>query len=361
MVMSSLPQVRFKHFVIFAIALLSLFLCISYLNFNQLDLTASSASLFEKKHPTTSHVHKTLEVSTLPFSPNTVNSTSNSSNWQEIDLNGGITTDVIYEAGYIDLNSQICPNSGKNLKLLIAVTSAPSHDSARVAVRETWGNFALRKDIAIAFLLGATSDQTLNGKIEQEQEIFGDIIRGNFIDTYDNLTLKTISMLEWVNNFCSKAQFVLKTDDDMFINVSRLLAFIAKHKPERRAIYGRLVSKWEPVRDKHSRYYISPQQYEPSIFPNFTTGPAYLFPAQMSEELHKASLNYTYVKLEDVFVTGIVANDLKIERVNAPEFLNTQISFEPCVIQKKISIHNVNSDQQYDLWKKLHDVTNCEK
>nr|XP_023013772.1 beta-1,3-galactosyltransferase 5 isoform X2 [Leptinotarsa decemlineata] len=368
-----LAQVRCLHLAIFGLALLPLFLCISYLNSNQLDTTASpikkyelrlipsNVSQSEKQSPAARHVSETSEVSAPPAPPHIVNGTSSSGNSQGPDLTKGIAAEIIYESGHVDLNSQICPNLGKNLKLLIAVTSAPSHDTARLAVRETWGHFAIRKDIAIAFMLGATSNQTLNDKIEQEQEIYGDIIRGKFVDTYDNLTLKTISMLEWVDNFCSKAQFVLKTDDDMFINVSRLLAFIAKHKPEQRAIYGRLASKWKPVRNKKSKYYISLQQYKPPVFPDFTTGPAYLFPAQISKELYVASLNYTYFKLEDVFVTGIVANGLKIKRVHAPEFLNKRISFTPCNIQKEISIHMVKSAEQYDLWKKLHDVAKCKK
>lgn len=275
------------------------------------------------------------------------------------DLTQGVPAEIIYEAGHIDVNSQICPDLGKNLKLLIIVTSAPSHDSARLAVRETWGHFAIRKDVAIAFMLGTTSNESFVKKIEKEQEIYGDIIKGKFIDTYDNLTLKTISMLEWVDSYCPKASFILKTDDDMFINVSRLLAFIAKHKPEQRAIYGRLAKKWKPIRNKKSKYYISPQQYKPAVFPDFTTGPAYLFPAQLAKELYLTALNHTYVKLEDVFVTGIVANNLKIKRIHAPEFVNKRVSFTPCNVQKEISIHMVKSVEQYDLWKKLHDVAKC--
>lgn len=275
------------------------------------------------------------------------------------DLTQGVPAEIIYEAGHIDVNAQICPDLGKNIKLLIIVTSAPSHDSARLAVRETWGHFAIRKDVAIAFMLGTTSNESYVQKIEKEQEIYGDVIKGKFFDTYDNLTLKTISMLEWVDSYCPKASFILKTDDDMFINVSRLLAFIAKHKPEQRAIYGRLAKKWKPIRNKKSKYYISPQQYKPAVFPDFTTGPAYVFPAQLAKELYLTALNHTYVKLEDVFVTGIVANHLRIKRIHAPEFVNKRVSFTPCNIQKEISIHMVKSAEQYDLWKKLHDIAKC--
>ncbi|CAH1103167.1 unnamed protein product [Psylliodes chrysocephalus] len=362
--MSWLAQVRCVHLVMFAVCLIPLFVCLSYLNNNQLHTTASPLRTYEVRlvQTSSSNLSQSDTEGQLPpaVPSHSTNATTNNTN-QGPDLTKGVAAEKIYEAGHMHHTSEICLNMGKDLKLLIAITSAPSHESARLAVRETWGHFAIRKDIVIAFMLGSTSNQTVNDRIEKEQEMYGDIIRGKFIDTYDNLTLKTISMLEWVDNLCSRAQFVLKTDDDMFINVSRLLAFISKHKPEERVIYGRLARKWKPIRRKQSKYYISPQQYKPTVFPDFTTGPAYLFPAHIAKELYLASLNYTYFKLEDVFVTGIVANGLKIKRVHVPEFINKRVSFTPCNIQKEISIHMVKSAEQYDLWKKLHDVAKCKK
>ncbi|KAF5285708.1 hypothetical protein FQA39_LY16514, partial [Lamprigera yunnana] len=208
----------------------------------------------------------------------------------------------------------------KNLQLLIIITSAPSHETARMAIRQTWGHFAARRDVAIVFMLGSTTNANYQNVIEKEQFLYGDILQGKFVDTYENLTLKTISMLEWVKEFCPKSDYVLKTDDDMFINIPRLLTFIGKRNPESRAIYGRLAKKWKPIRNKKSKYYISPQQYKPAVFPDFTTGPAYLLPGRLAQELYAASLNHTYFKLEDVFLTGIVANDLKIKRLHASEF-----------------------------------------
>ena len=279
---------------------------------------------------------------------------------QQPDMTKGVLAEDIYEAGHVDVGSDFCPNYGKDLQLLIAITSAPNHEDARMAIRQTWGHYTNRRDVAITFMLGKTPNETLNKQIEDEEYMYGDIIRGKFIDTYDNLTLKTISMLEWIDNNCPKAAFVLKTDDDMSINVSRLLAFISKHSSESKAIYGRLAKKWKPIRNKKSKYYISPWQYKPAIFPDFVTGPAYLLPARISKELYLAALNHTYFKLEDVFVTGIVADSLKIKRIHAPEFLNKRVPLTPCNVQRTISIHMVKGVEQYDVWKKLQDsATKC--
>lgn len=212
----------------------------------------------------------------------------------------------------------------------------------------------------MAFMLGATNVQSIEDSLEAESYMYSDIIRGRFIDSYNNLTLKTISSLEWVDTYCTHADFVLKTDDDMFINVLRLMAFIDKHKSNERVIYGRLAKKWKPIRNKRSKYYVSPEQYFAPVFPQFTTGPAYLISGSAVHDLYKKSLAQTYLKLEDVFMTGIVAQLVNAKRVHINEFLNRRIAFNPCNLRKAISIHMVKANEQFDLWKKLMDTnTKC--
>lgn len=267
----------------------------------------------------------------------------------------GILTRAIYEAGHNISNPDICPELGARLKLLVAITSAPQHTDARMAVRQTWGHYGLRKDVAIMFMVGATSKPDIEAGIVSEAEIYGDIVQGRFVDSYDNLTLKTVSILEWVDNYCSRARFVLKTDDDMFINMLKLLEFIDNHGKFKRTIFGRLAKKWKPIRNSKSKYYASVDQFPPSVFPDFTTGPAYLLTGDTIHELYENALDRTYLKLEDVFTTGIVAQSINIKRVHINEFLNKRIPFNVCNIKKGISIHMVKFHEQFDLWKKLLD------
>ncbi|XP_046830087.1 beta-1,3-galactosyltransferase 5-like [Vespa crabro] len=262
---------------------------------------------------------------------------------------------AIYEAGHTVPIPEKCPDFGKEMDLVIIIMSAPTHVEARTAIRQTWGHFGQRRDISILFMLGATLDSKVEKVLEREQRIYGDIIRGKFLDSYSNLTLKTISILEWVDSYCSKVKFILKTDDDMFINVPRLLAFINKHAKDRSVIFGRLARKWKPIRNKKSKYYVSQMQFKQPVFPDFTTGPAYLLSSDIVRKLYDAALDQTYLKLEDVFMTGIVAHKLGIKRVQANEFLNKRIPYNLCNIQHGISIHMVKYSEQFDLWKKLLD------
>jgi len=272
----------------------------------------------------------------------------------------GILTRYIYESGFDIANVELCPDLGKNLQVLVAITSAPSHKDARMAIRQTWGHYSQRSDINIAFLLGSTNDSKLAKDLTDENKLYGDLIIGHFLDSYDNLTLKTVSLLEWVDNYCNNIKFVLKTDDDMFINIPKLLLFIEKHAKEKWTIFGRLAKRWKPIRNKNSKYYVSPSQYQPATLPDFTTGPAYLMTGDVIHDLYTAALGKTYLKLEDVFTTGIVAQDIKVKRTHVSEFYNKRVTMNACNIQKGISIHMVKFDEQFDLWKKLLDrKTTC--
>lgn len=118
--------------------------------------------------------------------------------------------------------------------------------------------------------------------------------------------------------------------------------------------------RWKPIRNKRSKYYVSPQQYFPSVFPQFTTGPAYLISGSAIHDLYIKALEQTYLKLEDVFTTGIVAQLVNVKRIHVNEFLNRRIAFNPCNLRKAISIHMVKANEQFDLWKKLMDTnTKC--
>ena len=49
-----------------------------------------------------------------------------------------------------------------------------------------------------------------------------------FQDTYQNLTIKTVMGLKWMSIFCPKAKYVLKTDDDIFVNIPLLIKALEK-------------------------------------------------------------------------------------------------------------------------------------
>ncbi len=86
------------------------------------------------------------------------------------------------------------------------------------------------------------------------------------------------------------------------------------------------------------------------------TGPSYLISRSAVEGLLQETFDRVYVHLEDVFVTGIVAEAAGIPRRMLPTLKNNglpiQDRFIDCTLLKTISIHKVEPDQQLDMIRK---------
>jgi hypothetical protein len=52
------------------------------------------------------------------------------------------------------------------------------------------------------FLVGQSFNTTLNELIIQESKLYKDIIQGDFVDTYFNLTMKILMGLKWTHLYC---------------------------------------------------------------------------------------------------------------------------------------------------------------
>lgn len=73
--------------------------------------------------------------------------------------------------------------------------------------------------IKFLFLLGQSSNTNnteLQSKIDDESVLHGDIIQESFIDSYNNLTLKSIMLLKWVVSNCADNGKILKSFSTVF-------------------------------------------------------------------------------------------------------------------------------------------------
>ncbi|GIY27779.1 UDP-GalNAc:beta-1,3-N-acetylgalactosaminyltransferase 1 [Caerostris extrusa] len=114
--------------------------------------------------------------------------------------------------------------SQSDLRLVIVVCSAPQNFASRQAIRATWGKESRwTKGTRIFFIIGRSSQNITDMFVFTEKQEYGDVIHYDFTDSYFNLTLKSVSMLKWVTTNCTNAKYVMKSDDDMFVNVPVLL------------------------------------------------------------------------------------------------------------------------------------------
>jgi hypothetical protein len=234
----------------------------------------------------------------------------------------------------------------------------------------------------LAFVLGRLEFENESApveiKIKREMKTYNDLIIGNFVDSYDNLTLKTMSLLEWTKTYCSEARYLLKTDDDAWVNVPNILKIIDRIDKENgnwKSIYGNLTTVWTgPYRDFESKYFVSMEQYPNSSFPVYIYGAAYLIHGgELVENLFVEGLKTKFLWLEDAFLTGVVAEGMGVRRVHLPKFYVQRHSFgrirkgrdnrTKCEIAKWAVVHLLRignkrvsvKEEQGNLWGFLRD------
>ena len=55
--------------------------------------------------------------------------------------------------------------------------------------------------------------------LQKESSINDDLLQKPFRDSYKTLTTKTLEILRWYLECCEHVPYLLKTDDDMYINI----------------------------------------------------------------------------------------------------------------------------------------------
>ena len=106
-------------------------------------------------------------------------------------------------------------------------------------------------------------------------------------------------------------------------------------------------------------------EYPGKRYPDFATGPSYLVSNQAVMDIVPAAMEQKYIHLEDVFLTGVVANKLGIERKNIKEFKNYNYKkvwkrLMGCTLMHTITIHKVDPEEQAELHQKTS-RTECGK
>nr|XP_053620243.1 beta-1,3-galactosyltransferase 9-like [Plodia interpunctella] len=258
----------------------------------------------------------------------------------------------IYVPGYEVSQPELCPAFGSQLQLIIFVATAPSHFQQRHAIRMTWGH--IHPKIPVAFFIGIPPD-SIRPQILNESLHYKDIVIGRYCDTYENLALKSLSMLEWLNMYCPLVERMLKSDDDMFINIPRLLKFIeiTKRRNIKKTIWGKLLVDSEPVRFKGLKNFVPVEQFPDEVFPDYLAGGAYLMTTDITRDLFTAAIEAPFIKPEDVFITGILASKLHIKKVNVYAFFNKKIKGNPCKMVRFISAHDYTSTELINIWREL--------
>ncbi|XP_071003190.1 beta-1,3-galactosyltransferase 1-like [Oncorhynchus clarkii lewisi] len=248
----------------------------------------------------------------------------------------------------------------QNPFLVLMVPVAPYNREAREAVRRTWGSErrVLGKEVSLFFLLGLPSGEEteqLQEKVLQESKEHQDLLQSNFIDSYKNLTIKTMVMMEWLSSRCPNASYAMKIDSDMFLNVNTLVNMLL-HAPKQNYQTG-LVAQWAAVlRDRNSKWYLPKEVFPEPVYPPYALGLGYVFTLDLPRKLVEASRHVKAVYIEDVYL-GLCMRHLGIRPTDPPSgnlFQGYAGAQDRCHYMAVITTILNTPQELLDVWRNLH-------
>ncbi|XP_067679218.1 beta-1,3-galactosyltransferase 1-like [Haliotis asinina] len=117
--------------------------------------------------------------------------------------------------------------------LLVAIRTIFAHYDRRMAIRETWGSKHTYKGlhIPLVFMFGAMGNKDIQNSIERENKIYKDIIQEDFMDSDNNLTLKTAMSYKWASKHCPHASYVMVANDNIIVDIFKLIPYLKSQSP----------------------------------------------------------------------------------------------------------------------------------
>ncbi|XP_028272839.1 beta-1,3-galactosyltransferase 2-like isoform X2 [Parambassis ranga] len=240
--------------------------------------------------------------------------------------------------------------------LVVIIPVAPQNREARDIIRNTWGSeiTVLGQPVSHYFLLGVSKEQ--DGAQEQvllESQRHHDILQSDFLDSYNNLTIKTMVMFEWLSTHCPKTSYAMKVDSDMFLNIQNLIGMLL-NTPRHLYMTGRVVRDAAVLRDSNSKWFMPFSVFPESSYPPYALGLGYVFSLDLPKKILEASAHVKAVYIEDVYV-GLCMRHVGITLTNPPNdgLFRTSVpeNTGDCYWTSVITTILQNSQQLVDVWR----------
>lgn len=155
--------------------------------------------------------------------------------------------------------------------------------------------------------------------INDESNLFGDILQGTFLEHYRNLTYKHLMGLRWASIACTKASYILKVDDDIVFNLEKTYKLLKSNNINLdNTILGYMLNDTRPRRNKENKWYVTWDEYPKSVYPPYVSGWYYIITPKVASKIVDVAIYHPCFWIDDVFVTGILTDALGIKLRHVP-------------------------------------------
>ena len=228
-----------------------------------------------------------------------------------------------------------------------------------MAIRNSWGHSEqdlLKSRVKIVFLVGQDRQNEHEQDLMDEALMYGDILQEAFVDTYANLTIKSTLLLQWFSQNCNNSalnvqtQYVMKTDDDVYVNIPKLYSFVHSNE-EPDLLMGKLWPNSVPIRDPQNKWFAPRYMFAGEKYPDFVSGTGYLMQHSVAQRLYRAALDTLFFNMEDVFVTGILSSKIGVRPKDASGFVTFKRQLNPDILKSTYLQHLVSHEEMINLYR----------
>ena len=232
-----------------------------------------------------------------------------------------LAKEVLLEPTVFTCPSKINSSNPYPLYIIVKTRAAVTGDyyQRRMFTRISWAQEAQALGIPVIYAVGRANDEQIQTILEDEHRTYGDLLQLNYIDAYYNISIKSSGILHWfVKRGCQHVTpYLFVVDDDVLINLPLLMKMIAKESFNSNTLYGLYLTDIEP--HPAGKWAVSLTDYPNRTFPSFITGASTLYPSKILPKLvnqifHLVEENQLIFFLDDVLITGLIADQMGIER-----------------------------------------------
>ncbi|XP_039370033.1 beta-1,3-galactosyltransferase 2-like [Mauremys reevesii] len=241
--------------------------------------------------------------------------------------------------------------------LVLLVVTEPKDIVVRNVIRQTWGNESAVPGVSMVrlFLTGLHPryGSPLQRLLEEESALHRDIIQQDFLDTYNNLTLKTLLGMEWVSRHCPNASYVMKADSDVFLNVGFLARELLQPQrpPKKDFMTGYIYRNTGPLRSKAYKWYVPRAVYPNDTYPPYCGGPGYVLSGDLAKKVYGVAQTLRVINMEDVFM-GLCLHKLGVSVTDSPWglFNIARLEYEKCRFSRVVLVHHFGPTDLLRVW-----------
>ena len=174
--------------------------------------------------------------------------------------------------------------------------------------------------------------------------------------------MKMIFSLKWPLEQKCHVSYILKTDEDCFVNIGNLFNWLRSYHEANgsRALYaGRVQTRMEVIRDKKSRYYVSDEDHPAHVYKAYVSGGGYVISANLLPALNEVSQTSPMFANEDALLGSLMhrigiqpTDNRKVlplifcrQSANVGWFRESHM----CGLSRQIILHGIRAKQQLEM------------